>query len=513
MLTAIFIMLVALSTISFSTMNPKEIHNRKMDQSRIAMAEIKSNLVAYAHNSARKSGSSAYLGRYGLLPCPDETIKGIGGEGADDGNCDYANSAELGRVPWRSIKTPALHDYAGECFWYVVSGTHKRRNNYQNSMLNEDTPGMLRVYDKNGESGAGALAYNRPVAVVISPGPALSLLNQKRNTDQQGHQVIECGGNYVAKNYLESYDTGKSTGVIDNAEEDSSQANGIHNLISAHPTDTEINDTLLTLSRKDIFDPIMRSQAFQDDIDRLAKKLAECIAGYGRKSEQNKLPWAAAIDLTDYENEYIYKDVNGTTFGRLPYIVDESNNVTGMKALNVLDHDIHDPDPDRVTSSIQAPPQSGEDSHCLYTNLNPVVLTTSESRMYQHWKDHFFYVVAREKAPNSGIGQDCIVNSCLEVNGKPYAALLIFSGAPTNDQQWTRIGPPHIEDTKDRKNDVGRYLEGRNHDNYVEIFNIGGYRDKNFSPPKNNSKYNDRFYCIKETPIDTEKYEVVFPCT
>ena len=513
LLLAVLIVLVAASSISISKVDPQKIRNRQINLSRKAMAEIKMNLVAYAYNSARKNNNSAYSGRYGLLPCPDETIRGVGGEGADDGNCDYANSVELGRVPWRSIKVAALHDYAGECFWYAVSGTHKRRNNYQNSMLNEDTPGMLRVFTKNGGTMAGTKAYDRPVAAVISPGPALSLINQKRYTELGGHQVSECGGNYLASNYLEHYDLGILAGVVNNAEEDSSQANTAHDLVSGYPIDTEVNDTVLLLSRKDIFAPIMQSQAFQDDIDSLARKLAECVAGYGRKSGHNKLPWAAAFDLDDYENEYAYRDVAGATFGRLPYIVDESNSVTGMNVLNILDRAITDPDPGRSASSDLVPPQSGQDSHCLYNNQDPVIFSASDSRMYQHWKDHFFYVVAREKSPNSGVQPGCVLNNCLEVKGAQYAALIIFSGAPANDQQWTRIGPPHTTNAEDRKNVVSNYLEHGNFSNYIQVNGIGGYAKNNFSPPEGSVEYNDKIYCIKEISSNVKGYEVVYPCT
>lgn len=503
LLLTLLILIVSVTVFVIFLINPIKIRNEQLNASRNAMAEYRENLVAFAFGSAN-----------GQLPCPDTSTNGFY-EGSEDNNgCNEQEEVELGRIPWRSIELPPLKDAQSECFWYAVTGTHKKKfdNNQPNLMFNEDTPGMLRIINKEGNIVWGDQAYNRPVAAIIAPGGTLSQKAQDRSDDNMGqHSVVYCGGNYNAGNYLEVYDV-PGYGTINNADEDSSSAGMIHDLVQGNLFDADVNDTILPVSRRDIFEPIMKSSSFKTDINNLALKLAECLAGYARISTSNELPWATPIDLTDYEDETAYEGIDGVKFGRLPYSVRSSVDTTWVYVDNLLNRGIYTEPPVinasapaiAIDSTVSIPPELGQGPSCT-PNFSP-----EESLMYQHWKDHFFYVLSCDNAPSApwNTPPPCTTSDSLEVSGVSYAAILIFAGVPINDGQWERVGPPDVADAEDRKNEITRYLEGQNVNNYIELSGRGDYSNSDFTPPVSGSGYNDVLYCIR----NNVSFDVIYPC-
>ena len=83
-------------------------------------------------------------------------------------------------------------------------------------------------------------------------------------------------------------------------------------------------------------------------------------------------------------------------------------------------------------------------------------LGTEYRKLWDNWKDHFFYVVSEDHSPDNAAaacGGDCIT-----VNATQRAGLVIFAGSPEPGQVRTE---PVAGDT-DTKSDVFQYMENGN---------------------------------------------------
>jgi len=91
-------------------------------------------------------------------------------------------------------------------------------------------------------------------------------------------------------------------------------------------------------------------------------------------------------------------------------------------------------------------------------------LSSLNGKLWQHWKDHFFYAVSADFSPTS-TNVTCNGNCITTTNGNEHAAIVMFSGSRTAGQ--TRTGPvvsadPVVADDPDDKQNLVNYLDAEN---------------------------------------------------
>jgi len=95
-------------------------------------------------------------------------------------------------------------------------------------------------------------------------------------------------------------------------------------------------------------------------------------------------------------------------------------------------------------------------------------LVTPDFELWQHWKDHFFYVVSGDFSPGSSSA--VCAGNCVTVAGTPRAGIVLFSGErqPGVDRN-DPIGKDVVgtADTDSRLT-IGNYLDGSNAGNYQD---------------------------------------------
>lgn len=420
----------------------------------VTLAKGKEALIAYA-----VTYSDTHSDVPGYLPCPDSGVsEGIGG------NCGQKNVSKLGRLPWRELGVEALRDSNGECLWYVVSGTFKQSP--QTDLMNWDNNGLLEVIADDGVTLlAGSKPENRAVAVVIAPGSALG--NQNR---AKAASALECGGNYVGSNYLET-----SKGVNNSLL--SSVANSISKLITGLASES-FNDRMIFITTEEIFEPIRKRKDIRARLEALTRTIGECLGKYGEFNgmpivnvADHRLPWPALVNLASFNANNSYDDSAAASrkSGRLPFVVNTSKAATSnqMVGNNLLND---------VGLSI-CPSWTPEDA-----------------TWYRNWKDHFFYYVGGSFVPTSPSPTAVPCVSCLSVEGSgSYAAVVLFASEKKAGQSRNSIAEKGL---------IENYLEGRNSTSHP---NLSGASDLEKS-----AATNDYLVCVDFDPLSNAAR--VFPC-
>jgi len=336
--------------------------------------------------------------------------------------------------------------------WYAVSGTFKYSP--QTDLMNGDNNGLIEVVSENGTIFlAGGSPEKLAAAVVIAPGSAIG--GQSRTTVPN---TFECGGNYVAANYLDSRARVNNAAV-------SPTANAVSRLITGEESES-FNDRMIFISPEEIFEAIRKRRDFQARLERLTRSIAECVGKYGewngspKDSTDNRLPWPAPVDLTSFVSNNSYNDsaAGSGKSGRMPYIVDTSRITTsnGMPITRLLDG-----------SNFLCPSWDADDD-----------------AWYKNWKDHFFYAVAGSFAPTAPRPTPFPCPTCLSVNASgSYAAVVLFANNKTVGQS---------RNTVEDKRLISNYLEGRNSASYPTI---SGDSDLETS-----GSVNDLLHCVEFDP-------------
>ena len=433
------IMVMGISAMLISSLGASRLKNARQKTTSGALAQAREALVSYA-----VTYGDTHTGQvHGYLPCPDIDGKDISGnpaEGSTKLSCGAKNVSSMGRLPWKTLELPALHDGDGECLWYAIAGTYK--HNPKTDLMNWDSNGLFEILD-----ASGATIAQNVVAVVFTPGSALG--GQSRSPD--GAAPV-CGGNYTAGNYLENV-------AVSNIANAISQ---FHLGASA-----QMNDQMIFITRDDIFNAIRRRSDFADParnpLRLMTRRAAECIADYGRRNNagmaDRRLPWSGALfnPAEDYWTNGNYDDESGLLSGRLPFRVNASDSATS----NII-----------VSPHYQL---KSDGSNCPGVPEWPAYYP-----WWANWKDHLFYALADSFKPGSG---SAACGVCLTVNGAgAYAAVVAFSGKKL-DSQTRAIGA-------DRLN-FANYLEGRNFTNHPNTPGDGDYQSG-----AETGSFNDVLYCI-----------------
>lgn len=249
----IFVALLATASaaLAVKVLSNKSGNNNQIARDKItaaALAQAKDALIGYA-STYRDANLNVPFFMNGYLPNPDlgpnESLEGRAAGNFSGNHPDYS---VIGKVPWRKLGVIPLHDGQGECLWYVVSGRFK--NTPLTDTLNWDTQGQIDVNDSNGNLIASNVA-----ALLVAPGSPLAGQNRAR-PDPTDTQYIQCGGNYDARNYLNSYFTGSTN-------------NRVALNTSNKPFIMANNERFLFVTVDDIFRPIIHRSDFRDQISAL----------------------------------------------------------------------------------------------------------------------------------------------------------------------------------------------------------------------------------------------------
>ena len=449
------ILVLAASAFLLTSLNQTSSRLNQNQKTSAALAEAKKALLAHA----------IYLGfvddddpGYYSLPCPDRSVNLIS-EGGADSSCSSAHTSTVGRLPWRTLGLPPILDSSGQCLWYVLSGNQNRSKiNNNGVMFNPDAKGQLEIRNLSDRTLAGSNPQERAVAAIIAPGSALN--GQSRIPLASG--VDHCGGNYTATNYLDS------ANGINNATP-SPTADAITQLVTTHTPDDTFNDQIIWITQQELADafndretfPDKHGDTFENKIDHLLNEIATCLVNYDSGTTQ-LLPWATPIGLSDYRDENDYDDQTNTHFGRLPFTTDDSASASG----GLL------------------PATLGVATNCF--------LTTQTENYYTNWKDHLFYAVAGDHAPDQ-TAPNCPTGDCLTVDGNgPYAAIIIFAGKKLASQARNDGLPVTDLDTKQA---LSNYLEGRNLTNFPDNSGNGDYEAQTLP------NINDQIFCINASDL------------
>lgn len=240
--------------------------------------------------------------RYGRLPNPDLGPPfGVLTEGHSTGTAETANSTVVGRLPWKSLKTPPRPDQDRECLWYAVSGRFKHKP--PSTSLNWDTPGQIDVVDANGEAIAANLA-----ALIIAPGPALDAQDRRPETESP-----LCGGNYDARNYLDPYDAAHAIAGQRNyfpGSKNNRAAPDAGNKTFVLADNAHYNDRFIYVGAEEIVRRVIRRSGFTS---RIGKLLDDSDL---RKEVQDNPVSGASTKGTDNVNCDNIKDADNKIFCR-----------------------------------------------------------------------------------------------------------------------------------------------------------------------------------------------------
>lgn len=335
------LVLVTMGALYFfiSNLTPGAIEMRRQQQTDDALTQARDAMLGYVlryREANPDSSTKEYKEVYGYLPMPDlGTSRNNNSPSCTEEGCEAANFSGnganvtvIGRFPWRSLGVAALRDGHGECLWYVISGGHQRIQ--QASPMNWDTLAHLDLKTANGSAALVALlteaqAHERPVAIIFSPGPALSGQNRAKSTDDN---VDTCGGNYSVKNYLDPYTAtalGAITNYVDGATNQASLATATDSLKELIGTPIQkrsdntlwsgkncptsdstsceavVNDHGLTLTSDLIFSRLRKRAAFRGDINAMLDRIVPCLRD---QIAAGTLPDLAAPAFTGGGNKY-----------------------------------------------------------------------------------------------------------------------------------------------------------------------------------------------------------------
>ena len=363
----IFIVVLAFASISYSLGNisVEQLRSEQAASTQSALQRAKQALLDHA-----VTYEDSNSGEYGFLPCPDYLPSG--NEGGSDGNCGAAQENVLGLFPWASLETGILRSGTGECLWYGVSGEYK--SSPKTSMLNQDTNGAIRLYEAgpvNPILKRGAAPEDRIVAVIIDPSEVIAP-GQNRVFDD----TSLCGMDYAPARYLEGL------GAVNNASL-SGGALVIDDFI-VRGLGSAMNDQMVFITREELWDTLRARGDFIDDDDsalnRITEALARCIAEYGNRVSNRRLPRPAAIDFAgaDYRERFNYSDTAASSYlGRFPFTVNDSDSAIGHGSV---------PDPSQARLFLK-----GFCSALPVPDGDPVNLESGEGyTIWENWKDHFF---------------------------------------------------------------------------------------------------------------------------
>lgn len=239
---------------AWNSSRTRQAHERNTE---LALQQAKEEVVG-------KAISPSNITLAGYLPLPDlGTLIGSPKEGYETGSFsgNSKNYSVIGKLPWRSLGVMPLRDQQGECLWYIVSGRFK--NSPKSDTFNWDTQGQIDIIDGNGVVIASNIA-----AMIVAPGSPLD--GQNRISVDAAY--TQCGGNYLAANYLDAHDAANAV-----AGQVNYFIGSINNRVAVDENNKQFvmtnnphyNDRFLPITSDDIFRLIIRRSDFSAQISNL----------------------------------------------------------------------------------------------------------------------------------------------------------------------------------------------------------------------------------------------------
>ena len=236
----------------------------KLDAYSIDVERNKKTTAALAEAKAALIGSVAGVPNIAIpahLPNPDLKLSALIPEGNQAGMAGAVDLSLLGKFPWRSLGVLPLKDGWNECLWYVVSGRFK--NSPPTNALNWDTQGQITVIDNNANVLGTKLA-----ALIVSP--STTLIGQDRQL--VAIDTPQCGGNYDARNYLDTFNAINAVAGALNyfaGSPNNRQALNTNDKTFVLTKNDFYNDHFIFITVDEIFNPLIRRSDFKARIDSL----------------------------------------------------------------------------------------------------------------------------------------------------------------------------------------------------------------------------------------------------
>ena len=465
----VLLMLVIIITLAFITyavtsLSINDIKYKNAENTQLALKKAKSALLNFAITHMNQVGDA---GEMGFLPCPDTAITVFSDEGVQESPCGSQYENSIGFLPWATLDLPVLKDSSGSCLLYAVSNTYKLN---PTNMLNDDSNGMLQVVNSAGVVQGSALPEDRYVAIVFSPGEPLA--GQVRTFDAE----TNCGNDYNVTAFLEG------VGLINNgvlSTVDNTIDQFIHKASTSAVAQPLYNDKFITISKSEIWSAITAKNNFITTMSDLTMELAVCLARHSKLGSNRRLPWPVQLDVNsqNYREDASYDDNVGIYAGRYPFRV--------------------------VDSSAASDITEGTDILFEYSGLGQCDnITTEYRKLWENWKDHFFYALSKDYEPGS-TGETVCASNCIKVDSNEYAGAVIFSGLKydnTIERNDIFSGDPG-----DDKADVFNYLEN----GYGAIF-LGADGSDSYNKV-DTLMSNDIMFCITDELTTTDLN--VVPCS
>jgi hypothetical protein len=436
-------------------------------------------------------------GNFGILPCPETNSSSE--EGNQSGTCGSRNVNSLGMLPWQTLGLSPLKDGNGQCLWYAVSGAFKGGST-KAEMVNEDSTGTFQIIAADGSTVlAGSTAASRPAAVIIAPGRALS------HQSRAPAEGTICGNDYGANQYLTAsayldaqYPDDPDSGIMNYSL--SGTADAVDQFIQASDLgDEDFNDVMVYITADDIFNAVKTRADYDDKLyvytaaGNLTRLVAECLAAYAihvntygtGDDDRYVLPWPAPLTVSDYRDSDDYTDYAYTgssvnsgnnLSGRVPIVIDDTNNELSITAG-------------------QAP-----DDNLIDFCIGKGVLDADDKKLWENWKDHLYYALGEPFQPIGtgslcGQGVRCITMNYNYATGttRDYAGVVKFSASALGSAGQAR------SESSDRAT-LSNYLENitgtNNTDNYVD--GAGDSTKRYDYDGTISTARNDIYYCIND---------------
>jgi hypothetical protein len=215
---------------------------------RDSLQHAKQALIGYAA-TYRDTHSATTPPTFGYLPCPAIDGNGVAG------NCGSAGTATIGFLPFKTLNLPDLRDSTSECLWYAVSGSIK--NAPAQLQLNWDVQGQFIVVDTSGAVLATPNAQDGgPVALIIAPGEPLA--GQARTAAS-----TPCGKAPAYADFIEAAPLFPNAGPV--------------TMTKGAPSSQTVNDQVVWITAKEVFDRINQRSDFAAQINGLIGEMSNCL--------------------------------------------------------------------------------------------------------------------------------------------------------------------------------------------------------------------------------------------
>lgn len=406
-------------------LNPVSVKNERDKKTALALAEAKVALIGYASAQPRP----------GSLPCPDTN-----NDGTTDTNGNVNCYSNIGRLPWKTLGLEDLHDGHGERIWYALSTNFSTVPS--SLIINSDAAvGLLNVCPAGGCGDPSPVPavpsapfpiYSQQVAILFSPSYPLAGQDRQDGVDANPNPVLNIDNAKKSNNFLDVITIGA------NQFNNASGSNNGNDFIMGPVTST-FNDSLLTISTNEIFGNIDKRMQSKATLAEIASCLIE-YANNNAAANDKRLPWSVPFDLgpaANYNDPINFDDTPSIYTGRIAYHIADSTAASPIHDWNT-----------------GAASKRKKMEYC-----------SNWPSWWNSWKNHVFYAVSKDFAPDIAAPQVCSGN-CVTVDGiGPFAAVLIFAGKKL-------AGQVRVSNT-DMANPAN-FLEGRN---AIEIVNNSGSGD------------------------------------